>query len=134
MDTIFWFLENFQVAHENSTNCLFYARHYALWETICMFIIGIKLAQKEWGDALELGAHLMQAEPRGWSASSRSRCCGWKLLFFLMPGNLFWFPFQRLSFSICNLIIFTKTLIMFEFLIHFISCLSICCTLNLLCL
>lgn len=44
----------------------------------------------------------------------------------------FRFPFQRLSFPICNLIIFTKTFIMFDFLIHFISCFSICCILNLL--
>lgn len=116
----------FPSSSSNCTNCLFHARHCALWETICMYITGVKLAQKKRGDAPKFRVYQIQPEPSGWSSPL---CCGQNLLLFYATC-LFWFPFQQFSFSVYNLIIFTKTIISFDPLICFISFISICYLLN----
>lgn len=91
-----------------------------------MFIPGVKLAQKKGGDALKVRVCQIQPEPSGWRSPL---CCGQNLLLFYATC-LFWFPFQQLPFSAYNLIIFTKTIIIFDPLICFISFISICYLLN----
>ena len=104
----------FPSSSSNCANCLLHARHCALWETICMFIPGVKLAQKKRGDALKVRVCQIQPEPRGWRSPL---CCGQNLILFYATC-LFWFPLQQLSFLVYNLIIFTKTIIIFDPLIY----------------
>lgn len=119
LDTILWIFENCQVAYQiipNAFPCQALRTVGNRQYVYCWYQISPEEVRRcSW-----MGCHLTQPEPRG---------CSQKLLFFYAISFLV--SISKIILFNCNLIIFTNTFIMFDFLFVLFH-LSICCILNLL--